>query len=124
LAAKYSPAIATVKIAAGMRMFEIYQRMAKENLTIVGGADPNVGIGGWTGGGGHSPVSALYGLGADQVVKMEVVTADGEIRVLKGACEGPLKELFWAMRGVSTSLPFCILTRVSSSTGRPVNQPY
>jgi FAD/FMN-containing dehydrogenase len=100
-------------------MFELYRRMAEENLTIVGGADPDVGIGGWSGGGGHSPVSALYGLGADQVVEVEVVTADGEIRVLKGSCGGPLKELFWAMRGVSAFSSPCIC--LSTSMGVAVS---
>lgn len=77
--------------------------MVVENLTLVGGADPDVGIGGWTGGGGHSPVSAMFGLGADNVIEMQVVTADGEFKVLNGECEDEgERDLFWALRGVST----------------------
>lgn len=45
--------IAAVKIAAGMRFREIYTEAAKHNITIVGGADPGVGIGGWILNGGH-----------------------------------------------------------------------
>lgn len=60
-----------------MRSFEILNAAAEKNITIVTGADPNVGIGGWITGAGHGPLSSKYGLGADQVVAMEVVTADG-----------------------------------------------
>lgn len=95
---------ASVKIAAGMRMFELYAKMSEENLTMSAGADPNVGIGGWTGGGGHAPVSSLYGMGADNVLEMEVVTADGQIRTINEDCDA---DLFWAMRGVSQPI-LCI----------------
>ena len=89
---------ATVKIAAGMRNFEILAAAAEKNITIVTGADPNVGIGGWITGGGHSPLSSLYGLGADQVLSMEVVTADGRLLHID---KDHHQDLFWAMRGVS-----------------------
>ena len=89
---------ASVKIQAGMRWGQIYAEVAKYNLTIVGGADPGVGVGGWYTGGGHSPVSSLYGLGADQVLEMEVVTANGSFLTIN---EHAFPDLFWAMRGVS-----------------------
>ena len=37
-------------------------------------------------------------MGADQVVEMEVVTADGVLRTINADCE---TDLFWALRGVS-----------------------
>ena len=79
-------------------MFELYAEAAKNNITVVGGADANVGIGGWITGAGHSPLSSRYGLGADQVLEMEVVTADGEFRTINTKKNS---ELFWAIRGVS-----------------------
>ena len=88
----------TAKIAAGMRNFEILAAAAETNITLVTGADPDVGIGGWITGGGHGPLSSRYGLGADQVLAMEVVTADG--RFLK-IDKDHHADLFWAMRGVS-----------------------
>jgi FAD/FMN-containing dehydrogenase len=89
--------IASLKIQAGERMTNIYAFAAKHNLTVVGGAEPNVGIGGWISHGGHGPVSAYYGLGADQILEMEVVTADGVLRTVNETSEA---DLFWALRGV------------------------
>ncbi|QKX59036.1 uncharacterized protein TRUGW13939_06166 [Talaromyces rugulosus] len=88
--------VASVKIAAGMQWRDIYQQAAAHNLTIVGGGDVNVGIGGWILGGGHSPISSRFGLGADQVLELEVVTADGKHRIVN---ENSYPDLFWALRG-------------------------
>lgn len=93
-----SGGIASVKIAAGTQMAELYAVAAENNITVVGGADLNVGIGGWITGAGHSPISSKYGLGADQVIEMEVVTANGTLLTLN---ETSYSGLFWAMRGVS-----------------------
>ena len=90
-------ASAAVKIAAGLRMGEVYTEMAKQRLIVMGGADPNVGIGGWTTGGGHGPLTSIHGLGADNVLEMEIVTADGEYRIVN---EKAFPNLFWATRGV------------------------
>ena len=89
--------VASIKIQAGERMVEIYNFAATDNVTVVGGGEVNVGIGGWISHGGHGPVSAHYGMGADQVLEMEVVTADGVLRVVNEESE---PDLFWALRGV------------------------
>jgi len=87
---------ASVTVAAGMRWGEVYAEAAKHNLTIVGGAEPNVGVGGWTLNGGHSPVSSTFGMGADQVLSLEIVTADGQFLTVN---ETAYPDLFWALRG-------------------------
>ena len=78
-------------------MGEILQAAADNNVTVVTGSDPTVGIGGWLTGGGHGPVTSRFGLGADQVIEMEVVTADGSYLVINNDQN---QDLFWAMRGV------------------------
>jgi FAD/FMN-containing dehydrogenase len=93
---------ASLKIAAGERFLDIYSFASEHNVTVVGGADRGVGIAGWISYGGHSPVSGHYGLGADQVLEMEVVTADGVLRTVN---EHDEPDLFWALRGVSTMPP-------------------
>lgn len=99
-ATKYG-GIASVKIAAGSVMKDIYAVAAINNVTVVGGADPNVGIGGWITGGGHSPISSRYGLGVDQVLEIEAVIANGTLLKIN---EDSHPDLFWALRGVSFHL--------------------
>jgi FAD/FMN-containing dehydrogenase len=107
--------IASVKIQAGERMVDVYQFAAANDLTIVGGADPHVGIGGWISYGGHGPVSAYYGLGADQVLEMEIVTADGVLRTVNETSDA---DLFWALRGVRLIGRIHTLGIADSITGR------
>jgi len=47
-------------------------------------------------GGGHNPFVSQYGMQVDQVVEIEVVTADGKFQKVS-ECNNP--ELFWALRG-------------------------
>lgn len=67
------------------------------NLTIVAGGSTTVGIGGYLTGGGHSALSATFGMAADQVLEMDIVTPRGDILTLN-ECQN--QDLFWAMRGV------------------------
>ena len=47
-------------------------------------------------GGGHSPLSSIYGLAADQVLAMEVVLASGRFVTVTEESD---PDLFWAIRG-------------------------
>ena len=89
-------------------MAEVYEAAAARNAIIVGGDDAGVGIGGYLTGGGHSPLSGQYGLAADNVLEMEVVTPSGDIQTLNQRSN---PDLFFAFRGVST---FSFLDIVSS----------
>lgn len=63
----------------------------------MGGDCPSIGLaGGYAQGGGHSILSSLYGLGADQVLEWEVVTAQGQHLV---ATPKRNKDLYWALSG-------------------------
>ena len=53
--------------------------MDEYNLVLAGGSARTVGPGGWTLGGGHSPITRMFGFGVDQVLKFSIVTADGSI---------------------------------------------
>lgn len=92
-----------ITIGAGTQMLEIDEQASLRNLTIVGGGAGSVGIGGYLTGGGHGAISLTFGLAADQVVEMEVVTASGNI-VTANACQN--EDLFWAMRGVGPHILF------------------
>jgi FAD/FMN-containing dehydrogenase len=67
------------------------------DLMLVAGASKTVSLGGFLSNGGHGALSAKFGLGADMVLEIEAVTADGRI-VRANECQN--QDLFWAMRGV------------------------
>ncbi|KAL1918879.1 uncharacterized protein VTP21DRAFT_2901 [Calcarisporiella thermophila] len=86
-----------VTVGAGVHWAELYREVKKRNIIIVGGSSATIGAaGGYVQGGGHSALSPLYGLSADNVLEFKVVTADGELRTAN-ACQN--KDLFWALRG-------------------------
>lgn len=67
------------------------------NITVVTSLDPTVGNGGgWALGGGHGPLTSLRGLGADQILSMNVVTADGRF-ITADLTQN--QDLFFALRG-------------------------
>ncbi|OAA43910.1 FAD-binding, type 2 [Beauveria brongniartii RCEF 3172] len=69
-------------------MWDIYAALDQHGQTIVGGGSKTVSAGGYITGGGHSILSPRYGLAADQVIEMEVVTADGKIQKGGGSTFG------------------------------------
>lgn len=87
-----------VTVGSGAMMWDIYQATAKFNQTVVGGGAKTVSAGGYISGGGHSILSPRYGLAADNVLEMQVVTACGKILA---ANQDQNRDLFWALRGVS-----------------------
>ncbi|KAK1527881.1 FAD binding domain-containing protein [Colletotrichum paranaense] len=85
------------KCGTGVQAFEIYKVASEYGRVVVGGEGQTVGVmGGYIQGGGHSPLSSIYGTGADQALAFEVVTADGDL-VTADHSQNP--DLFWALRG-------------------------
>lgn len=85
------------KSGVGVQAFELYKAAHDKGRVVVGGEGETVGImGGYIQGGGHSPLTGLYGTGADQVLSFEVVTAAGEFVVANSTSN---TDLFWALRG-------------------------
>ncbi|KAF8855701.1 FAD-binding domain-containing protein [Acephala macrosclerotiorum] len=98
-----------ITAAAGTQMLELDYEAHLRNLTIVGGGAGTVGVGGYLTGGGHGALSSTYGMGADQVLEVEMVTPGGEI-VTANECQH--QDLFWAVRGGGGST-FGVLTSVT-----------
>ncbi|KAF2850440.1 FAD/FMN-containing isoamyl alcohol oxidase-like protein MreA [Plenodomus tracheiphilus IPT5] len=85
------------KAGSGVQAFELYQAAHDKGRVVVGGEGETVGImGGYIQGGGHSPLTGIYGTGADNVLSMEVVTANGDFVVANSTSN---TDLFWALRG-------------------------
>lgn len=86
-----------MKMGAGVQGFEAYDAAHEENLAVIGGECPTVGLaGGYTQGGGHSALASKYGLAVDQVLEWEVV--DGKGRLLIATPEKN-SDMFWALSG-------------------------
>lgn len=86
-----------MKMGAGVQAYEAYEAAHKQSLRVVGGTCPTVGLaGGYTQGGGHSMLSTVHGLGADQVLEWEVVTANGSLLT---ATPNKNSDLYWALSG-------------------------
>lgn len=66
-------------------------------------------MGGYILGGGHSPLGSIYGMAADQVLSMEIVTPDGKFVT---ASFDKNEELFWALRGGGGST-FGVVTSIT-----------
>ncbi|KAH8600686.1 hypothetical protein B0O99DRAFT_589582 [Bisporella sp. PMI_857] len=98
-----------ITVGAGTQMLEIDREAHLRNLTIVSGGGGTVGVGGYLTGGGHAALSSTYGLGADQVLELEIVTPSGKILTIN---ECQHKDLFWAVRGGGGST-FGVITSVT-----------
>lgn len=76
---------------------DVYAVAKKNNVIAVGGGSVSPGaIGGWSLGGGHGPATRNYGLGADQILDVEIMLADGRV-VTANHCSNT--DLFRAVRG-------------------------
>ncbi|KAH6679924.1 hypothetical protein F5X68DRAFT_244846 [Plectosphaerella plurivora] len=86
-----------MRLGAGVEVRELYEAADAAGYTAVGGECRTVGVtGGYIGGGGHSPLSTIAGLGSDQVLSVDIVTPDGRFIT---ADEEQNSDLFWAVRG-------------------------
>lgn len=93
-----------VRVGSGVEAWEMYNLMAANKMTVVAAGCSTVGgSGGWLSSGGHSTVTSTFGLGADQALSLEVVTADGKLVTADPVTN---QDLFWAMRGGGGGNPF------------------
>ncbi len=90
------PAARTVRAQGGVIWRELNRETAAHGLAVTGGAISTTGIAGLTLGGGLGWLMAKHGLAADNLLGVELVTADGDI-VDVTADSDP--DLFWALRG-------------------------
>ncbi|KAF3931067.1 hypothetical protein ABW20_dc0105584 [Dactylellina cionopaga] len=88
------------KIGTGNRWGKVYQTLDQYNITVLGGRDADVGVGGFLLGGGMGFLSNSNGWAADNILDYEVVLANGEI-VHANKKENP--KLFRALKGGSNN---------------------
>lgn len=86
-----------MKLGAGVLSAEATVAAYKSGFRVVAGTCPTVGLaGGYTQGGGHSLLSSINGMGADNALEWEVVTAKGEHLI---ATPTQNSDLYWALSG-------------------------
>jgi FAD/FMN-containing dehydrogenase len=90
------PATARVRVQPGATWADVDRATQALGLVVPGGIISATGVAGFTLGGGFGWVSRRYGLAADNLDHVEIVTADGQVR-RASAEENP--DLFWAIRG-------------------------
>jgi FAD/FMN-containing dehydrogenase len=95
------------RVEAGALWTDVVPRAAEHGLTALAGSAPDVGVVGYTLGGGLSWHARSLGLASNSVVAVELVTADGTLRRVDAGHE---PELFWALRGGGGS--FGIVTAI------------
>ncbi|GGP03994.1 FAD-binding oxidoreductase [Nonomuraea glycinis] len=103
------PARRVARVGPGVRWGQVLAAAAPYGLAPLSGSSPQVGVTGYTLGGGVGWLSRRYGFAADSVLSAEVVTAGGQVVTADPEVHG---DLFWALRGgggnfgVVTSLEF------------------
>ena len=90
------PEARTARVQAGVLWIEVVEAAAQHGLAALAGSSPDVGVVGYTLGGGMSWLGRKYGLAANNVEAIEIVTADGR---LVRADRDTEPDLFWALRG-------------------------
>jgi hypothetical protein len=102
------PETSSARVEAGALWMDVTGAAAKHGLAALAGSAADVGVVGYTLGGGLSWLGRSHGLAANSVVAIEVVTADGRLRTVDDQHD---PDLFWALRGGGGS--FAIVTAMS-----------
>jgi FAD/FMN-containing dehydrogenase len=103
------PGTQTARVEGGATLGELDAATQAAGLATTAGVVTHTGVAGLTLGGGVGRLARKYGLACDNLLSLELVTADGQ-RVNASATENP--DLFWAVRGaganfgVATSFEF------------------
>ena len=117
----------TVRAEGGTTWAELNRATQLHGLAVTGGVVSSTGVAGLTLGGGIGWLMCKYGLALDNLLSVELVTAEG--KVLRTSQE-EMPDLFWAVRGgggnfgVVTSFEFRLHPVGPTVTGGIVAHPF
>ena len=100
-----------VRVGAGVKWGRVAPQLSKHGLAALHGSSPDVGVAGYSLGGGMGWLGRKHGLQANSVTAIELVTADGRATRVDAEHE---PDLFWALRGgngnfgVVTAIEFAV----------------
>jgi len=115
----------TATAQGGVTWNELNEAAGVHGLAVTGGAISSTGIAGYTLGGGLGWLMGKYGLACDNLMAVELVTADGEVLDVDAESH---PDLLWALRGgggnfgVATSFTYCVHP-LSTVTGGLIAHP-
>lgn len=105
--------VPAVSVGAGCIWLHVYQKVTTEaGRYVQGGGCATVGVPGLTLGGGFGTYSKGFGMAAANLLEAEIVTADGQVRVVNHAQE---PDLHWALKGGGGGT-FGVVTRLTLAT--------
>ncbi|HMJ72979.1 MAG TPA: FAD-binding oxidoreductase [Solirubrobacterales bacterium] len=90
------PDARTARVEAGVLVLELSEAAGEHGLSSMPGSAPDVGVTGYTLGGGLSWLGRRYGFACNRVTAIELVDAGGEARRVDADNDA---DLFWALRG-------------------------
>jgi FAD/FMN-containing dehydrogenase len=90
------PVARSARVEAGVLWAEVSEAAAEHGLAALAGSSPDVGVVGYSLGGGISWFARKHGLAANSVTAIELVNAVGEL--VRADAENE-SELYWALRG-------------------------
>ncbi len=90
------PDASTVWAQAGALWMDVTSAAAEHGLAALAGSSPDVGVVGYSLGGGISWLARKHGLATNSIVSIELVNADGKL-IRADAKQNA--DLFWALRG-------------------------
>jgi FAD/FMN-containing dehydrogenase len=90
------PEARTARVEAGALVLELSEAAQAHGLSSMPGSAPDVGVIGYTLGGGLSWLGRRYGFACNRVLAIELVSAAGELRTVNAEND---PDLFWALRG-------------------------
>jgi FAD/FMN-containing dehydrogenase len=93
---RIDPVRRRARVRAGALWQDVTARAAEHGLAALSGSSPDVGVAGYSLGGGVSWLGRHYGLQANRITAVELVTADGQVVRADHEHE---PDLFWALRG-------------------------
>jgi FAD/FMN-containing dehydrogenase len=93
---KIDVAARRARVGAGVRWGAVVDPASEAGLAPLSGSSRDVGVAGYSLGGGLGWLGRKHGLQANALTALEIVTADGELRRIDHDNE---TDLFWAVRG-------------------------
>ena len=90
------PVAQAAYVEGGALWMDVTASAAKHGLAALAGSADDVGVAGYSLGGGISWLARSHGLAANSILALEVVTADGRHRRVDAEHD---PDLFWALRG-------------------------